>query len=97
VAENLYLLECKKGVGGEFSKRLQMDGEPTFIRLATAQPLSNYGFPAGADGWALGVSSDGVIVGSDVVAEVPHMLVPWQNIVYVADGTALAKAQDAKG
>jgi hypothetical protein len=96
VAENLYLLECGKGVGGDFGKRLQMDGEPSHVRLATVEPLSNYGFPPGADGWVLGVSGDGVIVGSQDVAEVPHMLVPWQNIIYLGDGTSLAKSQAAK-
>jgi len=97
VAENLYLLECGKGVGSDVAKRLQMEGEPTHIRLATIEPVSNYGFPAGADGWALGVSADGVIVGSQEYAEVPHMLVPWQNVIYVADGTSLNKAQSEKG
>jgi hypothetical protein len=97
VAENLYLLECAKGVGADLAKKLKMDGNPTHVRISCIHPLSNYGFPAGADGWMLGATTDGVVVGSQDHPEVPHMLVPWNNVVYVADGSALSKAQAKKG
>ena len=95
MAENLYLLEIAKDSRKAVAKKLDMQGEPSHLRLSTVHPVSPWGFPSGADGWALAVTDDGVIVGSDEYKEVPHMLVPWSNIVYVADGTSLSEAQPA--
>lgn len=90
MAENVYLLKVGKNAAGEVDKRLGTDSTPSHIRLSTLAPLSNYGYPPGAEGAVLGVTGDGLIVGAEDDAAVPRAFVPWQNVSYVADGTQLA-------
>jgi hypothetical protein len=73
----------------EVSSRLHLAEAPDYIRLATLAPLSNWGYPEGAEGAVLSIDDRGVVVGMAEDPSVPRAFVPWQNIAYVADGTLL--------
>lgn len=57
---------------------------PERIRVSTMAPLSNRGYPADAQAELLSVRDVGLVIGVPNSA-VPRMLVPWQNIAYVAE------------
>lgn len=89
--ENLYLLKVTSNAGESVRNRLAMDGAPSHIRVSTLAPLSNYGYPAGVEGCIIDATADGLVVGAEEGTDVPRAFVPWQNVSYIADGTALAK------
>ena len=88
-----YLLKVPKGVGKDIAKWLEVSKAPSYLRLATMAPLSNYGYPAGTEGAVIKISDRGLVVGAEEDEAVPRDFVPWQNISYISDGTALAKSQ----
>jgi hypothetical protein len=86
-----YLLKVGKGSEKDVAKWLAMNSSPTHIRLSTLAPLSNYGYPPGAEGALLKINDHGIIVGADGRDDVPRDFIPWQNVSYISDGSALAK------
>ena len=62
---------------------------PEYVRLSTLAPLSNYGYPVGAEGSLIGVSDRGVVIGVADDPAVPRSLVPWSNISYLAESAGL--------
>lgn len=93
--ELYYLLKVGSDAKDTVAKRLRMKKAPSYVRLSTLAPLSNYGFPAGSEGAVVDIGAEGVVLGADG-AEAPAMLVPWQNVAYLADGTSLAKEMKKK-
>ncbi len=91
MAENVYLLKVSSGVSGDVKSRLDVKKDPTHVRVATLAPLSNYGYPPGAEGSLLKVSGDGLVFGVEGNDAVPRAFVPWQNVSYVADGSQVTK------
>ena len=92
--ELVYLLKVGANAQKEVANRLMTKKAPSHVRLSTMGPLSNYGFPQGAEGALLGMVDGGLCVGGEGGGgEAPTAFVPWQNVVYMADGTALAKKQ----
>lgn len=89
MAENLYLLKLGKSAAEAMTKRLDLDVAPSHVRLSTFAPLSNYGFPQGAEGAMIGLKTEGVVVGSENKPEAPRLFVPWQNVSYIGDGAGL--------
>ena len=89
--ELLYLLKVagEKDVQSGVAKRLGAKKAPSHVRVSTIAPLSNYGFPDGAEGAVLGVSGEGLVIGAEENGA-PAMFVPWQNVAYMADGAGLA-------
>lgn len=59
---------------------------PQSVRLATFIPLSNQGYPADTVGGLLRLDTRGALVGVEGRPEAPIVLVPWQNIGYLAEG-----------
>lgn len=90
-AENVYLLRVGKNAAAGVQKRLALGAGPSHVRVATLAPLSNYGYPPGAEGSVLEVNDHGLVFGAEDEGTVPRAFVPWQNVSYVADGTSLAK------
>ena len=90
MAENVYLLKVANNAAGEVDKRLGTSSTPSHVRVSTLAPLSNYGYPPGAEGSVLGVGPEGLIVGAEDDDNVPRAFVPWQNVSYIADGSSLA-------
>lgn len=88
--ELVYLLKVANGAQQEVARRLVLDTSPAYVRVATLVALSNYGYPADAEGGLLGISEEGIVVGVDGRPEVPRAFVPWQNVAYLADGADLA-------
>ena len=88
-----YLLKVPKSVGKDIAKWLEVGKAPSHLRLATMAPLSNYGYPPGTEGAVIKISDRGLVVGAEEDEAVPRDFVPWQNISYISDGTALAKSQ----
>lgn len=87
--ENVYLLKVAGKASGGVEKRL---GKGTsHVRVATLAPLSNFGYPPGAEGAVLDVNDNGLVFGVDGDDNVPRAFVPWQNVSYLADGAQLAK------
>ena len=87
-----YLLKVNEAVSGEVVKWLQLKAAPTHVRVSTLAPLSNYGYPSGADAALLGITIHGIVTGqAGGEDKAPHDFVPWQNIAYISDGTGLAK------
>lgn len=91
MAENVYLLKVSSGVAGDVKSRLDAKKDLSHVRVATLAPLSNYGYPPGAEGSLLKVSGDGLVFGVEGNDDVPRAFVPWQNVSYVADGSAVSK------
>lgn len=89
--ENLYLLKISKSAEKDAQRRLLLSNTPSYLRLATLAPLSNYGYPAGSEGTVLSITADGIVFGVEDDPEVPRSFVPWQNISYIADGSTLQK------
>lgn len=96
--ELVYLLK----VGGTVNTQQKMatmlhrQKSPSHVRLSTIAPLSNFGFPDGAEGAIIGVSDGGVAIGVEGNGDAPTLYVPWQNVSYLADGSQLVKGA-AKG
>lgn len=59
---------------------------PQSVRVATLIPISNQGWPSDAIGSLLRLDQRGALVGAEEPAGVPQLLIPWQNIAYLADG-----------
>ena len=90
-----YLLKVAKSAEKDAAKFLMLTAAPSHLRLSTLAPLSNYGYPAGAEGAVLRLNDSGIVVGADGREDVPRDFVPWQNVSYISDGSSLAKAQGA--
>ena len=90
-----YLLRTAKAVEKDLAKWLSLSAAPSHVRLATLAPLSNYGYPADAEGALLTIGDLGLVIGADGREDVPRDFVPWQNISYISDGSSLAKEQKA--
>lgn len=89
MAEPVYLLKTAKGADKSVKERLHLKAVPSYVRLATVAPLSNYGFPPGAEGALLRFDSEGAVIGV-ADGEGPRLFVPMQNIAYLADAAGLA-------
>lgn len=90
-----YLLKVAKGAEKDAAKLLLLTTPPTHVRLASLAPLSNYGYPPGAEGAVLKLGDNGVVIGADGREDVPRDFVPWSNVSYISDGTSLAKERGA--
>jgi hypothetical protein len=92
VQELLYVVKVgsAKEVQQGVKSRLQSQKQPSHVRLSTLAPLSNYGMPAGTEGTLLAIGGDGLVIGVEGNADAPTMFIPWQNVSYLADGSALA-------
>jgi hypothetical protein len=88
-----YLLKVGKSVEKDAAKWLALTNAPTHVRLATMAPLSNWGYPPGTEGCLLKLGEHGIVIGAESREDVPRDFVPWQNVSYISDGTALAKQQ----
>ncbi|MFT3837239.1 MAG: hypothetical protein QM723_09620 [Myxococcaceae bacterium] len=87
-----YLLRVSKSAKADILKYLALNSAPTYVRVSTLAPLSNWGYPAGAEAQILRVLDHGIIMGqAGDQDEAPHDFVPWQNIAYISDGTGFAK------
>lgn len=62
------------------------DESPQSVRLATLIPISNQGWSNEAIGALLRLDDRGALVGAESPEGVPRLLVPWDNIAYLADG-----------
>ncbi len=91
MAENVYLLKVSSACRDQVAARLALEKAPGQVRLLTAEPLSNYGYPKGAEPSLLAILDDGVAVGSENKTEAPHLFVPWPNVLYLADGSMLSE------
>lgn len=90
-----YLLKVAKSAAKDTKKLLDLSEVPAHVRISTLAPLSNWGYPPGTEGAVLRVDDRGLVIGADGREDVPRDFVPWQNVSYVSDGTALAKEQAA--
>ena len=90
-----YLLKVASTAKAEATKLLALRDPPTHVRLSVLAELSNYGYPPATEGELLAVGQHGVVLGLENL-DVPHDFVPWTNIVFVTDGTALSKELKAK-
>ncbi|MEW5740659.1 MAG: hypothetical protein AB1938_17150 [Myxococcota bacterium] len=86
-----YLLKVNESAAKDVTEWLKLGAAPTHVRLATLAPLSNYGYPSGADAAILRLNQHGVVTGQAGGDAAPHDFVPWQNVAYLSDGTSLAK------
>ena len=86
-----YLLVVPESAAKEVAGWLMLTKAPTHLRLAALAPLSAYGYPPGTEGHLLRIDERGLIVGVPDREDVPRDFVPWGNIAYITDGTALAK------
>ena len=87
-----YLLKVTEAVAGDVTKYLKLKAPATHVRVSTLAPLSNYGYPSGADAALLHISELGIVTGqAGGEDKAPHDFVPWQNIAYMSDGSGLAK------
>ena len=59
---------------------------PQSVRVATVVPISNQGWPSEAIGTLLRLDERGVLVGAEQPEGVPQLLIPWDNVAYLADG-----------
>lgn len=91
-----YLLKVSKAVEQDVTRWLGMQTPPTHVRLSTIAPLSNWGYPAGSQSALLKLSDHGIVTGMDGEDKAPHDFIPWQNVAYLSDGTALFKEMGAK-
>jgi len=91
VEELVYLLKVAANAEQEVARRLDLSQSPTHVRVSTLAQLSNYGYPAGAEGGLLRIDNEGIVVGIDGQPEVPRAFVPWSNIAYIADGADLSE------
>lgn len=94
--ELLYVLKVAAGHGlqEELQEMLVCDVPPTYVRLSTLAPLSNWGYPAGSEGAILAISDAGVVVGVEGEAVAPHAFVPWQNVSYLAESHGLENREE---
>jgi len=67
---------------------------PRFVRLSVLSPISNYGYPTQAQACLVAIGEYGVTVGIEGDSTAPRVLVPWQNICYLADGTRMWEELD---
>ena len=75
-----YMLKVSKGAKAETAKWLGLTDGPSYVRISTLAPLSNWGYPPGTEGSVLKIHEHGVIMGLEDSNEAPHDFVPWQNI-----------------
>ena len=86
-----YLLKVSKTAEKDIQRLLDLGAPPPYVRLSTLASLSNWGYPVGSEGAVLRVLDHGLVTGQADKDSAPHDFVPWQNIAYLSDGTALAK------
>jgi hypothetical protein len=93
--EILYVLRVggEKDVQKGVAERLGKKKAPSHVRVSTLAPLSNHGFPQGAEGALIGIGKDGLIVGVEGDGDAPSLFVPWQNVAYLADAAGLGAAR----
>lgn len=95
--ELMYLLRVNdEGVQEELQDLLAATHPPHYVRLSTMAPLSNWGYPADAEGALLSVTEAGVVVGVEGETTAPRAFVPWQNIAYLAESGGLEARSDAE-
>lgn len=89
--EIVYLLKVPEdeALQNELSEMLGGTYIPNYVRLSTLAPLSNYGYPPGAEGAILSIGKRGLVVGVADDTEVPRSFVPWSNISYLAESADL--------
>ena len=87
--EPVYVLKVAKGMEKGLKDTLRMKTAPSHVRLATVAPLSNFGFPAGAEGTLLWSDGHGYLIGVED-GDTPRLYVPMQNVAYIADAAGLA-------
>lgn len=92
--ELLYLLKVPQDevLQEVLQELLACAAPPTYVRLSTLAPLSNWGYTADSVGAILSVSDSGVVVGAEGQDSVPRTFVPWQNISYLAESGGLETA-----
>jgi hypothetical protein len=91
-----YLLKVNETAARDVAEWLMLAKAPSHVRLATLAPLSNYGYPSGADAAVLKISVHGVVTGQAGGDQAPHDFVPWANVAYLSDGSGLAKEMAAE-
>lgn len=92
-----FLLKVAPSAKGRVAEILLLSQhKPDWVRVATLQALSNYGYPPDVDGWLVGVNERGIVVGVEGREDVPRDFVPWSAVCYFTDGTQLAKAEKKK-
>lgn len=85
--ESFYLLRIAASAAEKVREELMSSDIPTHVRLATRFPISNWGRPEGV---LLDLHARGVVIGTGD-GEASNIMVPWPNVSYLADGTALAQ------
>jgi hypothetical protein len=96
VPQQEYVLRVGKEAEAAVASWLCLSSAPEWVRLSTIAPLSNWGYPPGAEGAVLRVADAGLVMGVDGREDVPRDFVPWTNIAYLTDGTQLVREQAAK-
>ena len=91
-----YLLKVGEAAKAEIQKYLDMKAAPSYVRVATLAPLSNWGFPANSEGAVIKVLERGLVTGQAGGDDAPHDFVPWANIAYLSDGSKLAREMAAE-
>lgn len=91
--EIVYLMAVAEAARQALRLRLLMDEDPSHVRLATLAPLSNYGFGPETTATVLALHDQGFVYGDPNNQDVPRVFVPWTNVAYIADGSALAQLE----
>lgn len=84
--ENLYLLKVAKRARPQVAELLGLEESPEFVRVVTHHPLSNFGYLPETVGAVMLADLAGLVVGGENDIEAPRLLVPWENVCYLADG-----------
>lgn len=79
---------AQQEVQAAVAEYLDSERAPQSVRLATLIPISNQGWPDTAVGALLRLDDRGALVGAEEPEGVPRLLIPWANIMYLADGLA---------
>lgn len=89
--EIVYLLKVpeEESLQNEIGDLLRSGFVPNYVRLSTLAPLSNYGYPPGAEGAILAMDERGLVVGVVDDNHVPRSFVPWSNVAYLAESAEL--------
>lgn len=92
--ELVYLFAVEEQARQELRALLYMTEAPSHVRVATLAPLSNFGFRPDVTAQVLSVSDRGFVFGAGEHDDIPRAFVPWTNVAYVADGSALGRRQE---
>lgn len=82
----IYALRIAAAAEEAVADYLGINTLPPSVRLATTIPVSNQGYPPDSVGALLRLDERGVLVGVEGVDQAPKLLVPWDNIGYLAEG-----------